>query len=167
MRAVLAAMFAVFALSALAADDGRSVYADVLPGRTFSFPADHGAHLGFRTEWWYVTGFLDTADGKTLGFQVTFFRTKPDVDSRNPSAFAPKQILFAHAALSDPSLKSLRHDGRIARTGFGLASVSENDTDIVLDDWSIQRNSDGRFRTKIAAKDFAFDFAFEIGRAHV
>src|SRR4051812_15988620 len=68
------------------------VYGKVVPGRPLRFPADHGAHPEFRTEWWYVTGWLRGADVRDLGFQVTFFRTRPSVDQKNPSAFAPRQI---------------------------------------------------------------------------
>ena len=38
------------------------------------FPADHGPHPEFRTEWWYYTGNLTTTDGRRFGFQLTFFR---------------------------------------------------------------------------------------------
>lgn len=136
------------------------VYPAATPGRAFSFPADHGAHPDFRTEWWYVTGWLKTADGGPLGFQVTFFRTRPDVDQANPSAFAPKQILFAHAALADPKRGRLAHDQRIARQGFGLAEARLGDADIVLDDWSLRRGADGRFRAKAGGADFALDLVF-------
>src|SRR5208282_5735493 len=77
-------------------------YAAVTPGRTIEFPVDYGSHPEFRTEWWYVTGWLSTRGGETLGFQITFFRTKPAIDADNPSAFAPRQLLVAHCALSDP-----------------------------------------------------------------
>jgi predicted secreted hydrolase len=125
-----------------------------------SFPTDHGAHPAFRAEWWYITGWLDAGEGKPLGFQVTFFRTRPSVDENNPSAFAPKQILFAHAALSDPALGHLLHDQRAARTGFGLAQAAEGDTDVVLDDWSLKRGPDDVFHAKLGVKEFALDLAF-------
>jgi predicted secreted hydrolase len=135
-------------------------YPEVRPAPQLRFPADHGAHPEFRTEWWYITGALDAGDGRALGFQVTFFRTRPNSDERNPSAFAPKQILFAHAALSDPALGRLLHDQRAARAGFGLAEAAIGDTGIVLDDWSLQRESDGRFHAKAAGKEFALDLVF-------
>ena len=34
------------------------VYAKVVPGHVLQFPRDHGSHPDFRTEWWYVTGWL-------------------------------------------------------------------------------------------------------------
>jgi predicted secreted hydrolase len=135
-------------------------YPEVRPGMALRFPADHGAHPEFRTEWWYITGSLDNGTGRALGFQVTFFRTRPATDARNPSAFAPKQILFAHAALSDPSLGKLLNDQRAARAGFGLAEAAVGDTDIVLDDWSLKRESDDRFHAKLAGKEFALDLVF-------
>ena len=98
-----------------------ATFSPVRPGTTLTFPRDHGAHPGFRTEWWYVTGWLKTADGRDLGFQITFFRSRLAVDPANPSAFSPSQILFAHAGLSDPAVGRLLHDGRIARQGLGLA----------------------------------------------
>ena len=42
--------------------------------REFTFPADHGSHPDFQTEWWYYTGNLQTADGRHFGYQLTFFR---------------------------------------------------------------------------------------------
>ncbi|WP_304192231.1 carotenoid 1,2-hydratase [Phenylobacterium aquaticum] len=133
------------------------VYPVVKAGPVLSFPRDHGAHPDYRTEWWYVTGWLKTADGQDLGFQVTFFRTRPAVDQANPSAFSPKQILFAHAALSDPKLGRLSHDQRVARQGFGLAEASATDTHIVLDDWTLIRGGDGRYTTHVAGQDFVLD----------
>ena len=35
-------------------------YAVVQPGLPLIFPRDHGAHPDYRTEWWYVTGAVDT-----------------------------------------------------------------------------------------------------------
>jgi predicted secreted hydrolase len=150
----IALLLAMLTLAAAA-----PVYPPVLPTTAITLPRDHGAHPDFRTEWWYITGWLKTADGKDLGFQVTFFRTRPAVDQRNPSAFAPKQVIFAHAALSDPGNARLLHDQRIARQGFGLAEASAADTALTLDGWTLARGRDGRFRARITARDFSLDLA--------
>ncbi len=159
MRPILPVMAVLTACLTIAAAPAPPAYPPVRPGAKLAFPRDHGAHPAFRTEWWYVTGWLKTADRRDLGFQVTFFRSRPGVDPANPSAFAPKQILFAHAALSDPALGHLLHDQRIARAGFGLAEASVADTDIVLDDWSLKRAAGGRYNTHVAGRDFALDLA--------
>jgi len=108
------------------------VYAPVVAGRQIQFPADFGSHPEFRTEWWYVTGWLSTRNGDPLGFQITFFRTKPAIGDDNPSAFAPRQLLIAHCAVSDPSRGRLWQDQRIRRAGFNLAQAAVGDTDIHL-----------------------------------
>ncbi|WP_310475400.1 lipocalin-like domain-containing protein, partial [Sandarakinorhabdus sp.] len=136
-----------------------ATFAPVRPGVGLRFPADHGAHPDFRTEWWYVTGWLNTAQGKR-GFQITFFRTRPDLDTKNPSAFVPHQVIFAHAALADPAHGKLRHAARIARAGFGLANARVGDMDVALDDWRLWRGKDGRLHAKLAGAGFAFDLAF-------
>lgn len=132
----------------------------VRPGREFQFPRDHGAHPDYRTEWWYVTGWLEQPDGSPLGFQLTFFRSRPGVAEDNPSAFAPKQILLAHAALSDPATGRLRHDQQAARTGFGLAAAAVGDTDLVIKNWSFRRLHDGSFAARIPASGFTLDLRF-------
>ncbi|WP_429600326.1 lipocalin-like domain-containing protein [Sphingomonas zeicaulis] len=62
-----------------------------------------------------MTGWLRTAADDPLGFQVTFLRTRPAADEGNPSRFAAKQLLFAHAALSDPRVGALPHGVGAAR----------------------------------------------------
>jgi len=132
-------------------------FAPVNPGTKLSFPRDFGAHPDFRTEWWYATGWLQTADGKPLGFQVTFFRSATEHERHNPSQFAPKQLIVAHAALSDPAVGKLQHDQRVARAGFGLAQTSESTTDIKLGKWSMRRYTNGMYRVTLPARDFSFD----------
>jgi predicted secreted hydrolase len=155
----------IFKVLALALAMSASCYAQtqtpaykiVERGRAFAFPADHGAHPEFRTEWWYVTGDVRTKSGENLGFQITFFRTKPNVDPRNPSAFAARQIIFAHAAVSDPKRGRLLHDQRAAREGFGIASAKIGDADIHLKDWSFRRLPSGAFEARVATSNFALN----------
>ncbi|MGI4876412.1 MAG: lipocalin-like domain-containing protein [Janthinobacterium lividum] len=151
---------ALAAVGLIAAAPAGGDYPVVRPGVAFGFPADHGAHPAYRIEWWYVTGWLRTDDGKDLGFQVTFFRTRPPVDPADPSAFAPGQVVFAHAALSDPALGHLLHGERAARAGFGLAGAATGDADVHLRDWRFDRTADGRFATHVATRDFALALAF-------
>lgn len=132
-------------------------FAPVIPGRPLAFPRDFGAHPDFHTEWWYVTGWLRTAAGQPLGFQVTFFRNATTHDRANPSAFAPRQLIIGHAALSDPTVGHLLHDQRSARAGFGLAYARTGDTDVKLDDWTMRRQPDGSYLVHLRAREFALD----------
>ncbi|MDB5748932.1 MAG: carotenoid 1,2-hydratase [Massilia sp.] len=138
---------------------GPPAFAPVTPVRALSFPADFGAHPEFRTEWWYVTGWLKTAAGKPLGFQVTFFRSRTEHDPANPSAFAPHQLVIGHAAVSDPAIGRLVHAERSAREGFGLAWAKAGDTDLKLDDWRMTRAPDGSYRVSVRSNELTLELA--------
>ena len=130
----------------------KVTYPQAKPGYRLQFPRDHGAHPEYRVEWWYVTGWLDVP----YGFQITFFRARPEEESANPSSFNPRQILFAHAALSDPKRGRLAHDQRAARAGFSLAQAETERTGVWIDDWSLALEGT-RYQARIAARDFDFD----------
>ncbi len=146
-------------LSVLAAPGVRAdvTFPDVVP-RTLRFPEDYGAHPDFRTEWWYLTGWLGDA-ARPLGFQVTFFRVRTDVDPANPSTFAARQLIIAHAALAHPAQGKLLLDERIARTGFDLVQAATGDTDVRLDGWSLKRDAlTDTYVGQIAARGFTLNF---------
>jgi predicted secreted hydrolase len=131
-------------------------FPQVVPNRPLHFPRDHGAHPQYRTEWWYATGWLATESNEPLGFQVTFFRSRLPFATDNPSEFTPRQIVFAHAALSDPSFGRLREDQRAAREALGLAGASEATTDAWIDDWRFALEGES-YRATIPAREFALD----------
>lgn len=120
--------------------------AQAMARRTLHFPRDHGAHPEQRTEWWYLTGETHTADGRALGFQVTFFRSRVDGTQNLRSRLAARQLLFAHVAITDVSGNKLWHDERIARwNGAPGATVSASltDTHVELRGWSLRRDAGG------------------------
>lgn len=140
----------------------------VRPGAVISLPRDFGSHPEQAIEWWYVTGWLDVpGEAEPIGFQVTFFRSRTGLGTGNPSRFAATQLLFAHAAVTDPRAKRLRHDQRIARAGFGIAEASTADTDVKLRDWSLVRRPDAtaaaghRYRAVVDAANAGFGFALD------
>lgn len=125
--------------------------ARVLP-RPLSFPRDHGAHPDFRTEWWYLTAWMrhpsdsDQDFGpNAFGLQLTFFRRRTGMGESNPSRFAPRQLLLAHAAVSLPSKGVHRHDERAGRAGVAGVRFSEDTTDVSLNGWSFKRLDSGRY----------------------
>jgi predicted secreted hydrolase len=133
----------------------------VRPDPPMRFPQDHGAHPGHRTEWWYVTGWLQRPGAADAGFQLTFFRSRTAHPQANPSRFAPKQLVLAHAALALPERGSLLHAERSARAGAPLAGAETGDTRVWIgvgaDAWSLVRDpATGRYRARIAAREFGF-----------
>ncbi|MGH8738276.1 MAG: lipocalin-like domain-containing protein, partial [Burkholderiales bacterium] len=133
-------------------------FPQVLPNHPLQFPRDYGAHPEYRTEWWYTTGWLATEASEPLGVQVTFFRSRLPFATGNPSEFTPRQIVFAHAALSDPSYGRLRDDQRAAREALGLAGAAESTTDAWIDDWRFALQGD-TYRATIPAREFALELS--------
>lgn len=120
---------------------------ETLSAAPLRFPRDHGAHPETRVEWWYVTGVLRAASGSAgsrpdFGFQLTFFRVRHDLARPLASAFAPGQLMLAHAAISDLGRQRLLHDQRLLRHGFANARAKREDTQLRLGDWRLRR-SDG------------------------
>ena len=149
---------AALAPAAVRAHDAFDYPAVTPRARPLHFPRDFGAHPPFRIEWWYLTGLLDSApqmpQGR-LGIQLTFFRIRPPIDPDNPSRFAAHQVVMAHAAIADPRRGSLLHEERIERVGFGIASVSEADTEVQVDGWSLARDpATGIYRGKARGDRF-------------
>jgi predicted secreted hydrolase len=136
-------------------------YPAIGPGFAVDLPRDHGSHPSYRTEWWYVTGWTRDPAGVERGVQVTFFRTRPGLAESSASAFAPRELLFAHAAIADARAGHLVHDQRAARAGLGLAAASVETTDVRLEGWSLRRERDV-YRTKVEARTFTLDLAFAV-----
>ena len=126
------------------------------------FPRDLGAHPEFGIEWWYLTGWLSAGSATqqaAFGFQLTFFRSRVAATQGMASAFAAKQLLFAHAAVTDLKGATMLHDQRIAREGFGIAQASTADTDVALRDWRLQRRA-AHYTAAVGAT--GFDFALNL-----
>jgi predicted secreted hydrolase len=161
---VCAASLFAASMAARAPTAETRAYPPVVPGLTLQFPGDFGSHPRFRTEWWYVTGWLTTARGQSLGFQITFFRTRPAIDEQNPSAFAARQLLIAHCAISDPERGRLWHDQRVRREGFDLAEAETGDTNVWIDRWALRRaaapgETNGSYVVQVDAEELAMQLS--------
>ena len=144
-------------------------YARAAGARIFSFPADHGAHPGFRTEWWYVTGQLADAAGRRFGFQFTVFRQAlappralapagasarprprpgpgPDASwagSGRPSAWRADQAWLAHLAVTDITAGQHWSAARLSRGALGLAGATANPMAVWVEDWRFAQPAAG------------------------
>ncbi len=175
----------------LGGEEADARYTRATLPREFVFPADHGAHDGFRTEWWYVTGNLFAADGRAFGVQLTFFRNAlisgvPEIGGvpgaagtadamASPSRWRSAHVWMAHFALSDAAAGTFRYAERFAREAVGLAGVTAPPSEpfrVALADWSIASTAPaaGEFAPlRLKARDdaFAVDLALETGKPPV
>jgi predicted secreted hydrolase len=128
--------------------------------QTLVFPADHGPHPDFQTEWWYVTGNLETADGRHFGYQLTFFRralVPPAERAARASDWAADQIYMAHLALSDVAGRDFQAVERFSRGAAGLAGAQAVPFMVWLEDWSIAETEAGDWRLQAAAEGLSLD----------
>lgn len=155
------------ALDLLRVDEGS--FAKAIDKRSFSFPADHGAHPEFRSEWWYLTGNLvadaDRAttreSGRSFGFQITLFRFALPVARDGGGPWHADQLWVAQFALTDITRQRFFTGDRSARQAVGLAGAQENGSRIWVEDVVIE-GLDGE-RIRIVARNTAFglDLALE------
>lgn len=157
-RAVRTSLGVADALSADTAGFERAVAV-----RAPRFPEDHGAHPGYRTEWWYYTGNLESADGHRFGFQLTIFRTalRPDTASvaaapqpvsAADSLWSTNQLYMGHFAMSDVTHRRFFSSERFSRGAAGLAGAESEPFNVWLEDWSISGASADSVRL-VAATD--------------
>ncbi len=140
---LLVALAVLFAGPVLGQDD-QADFRSITGPCHLQFPADHGAHPGFRTEWWYYTGNLAASNGERFGFQLTFFRRqlRPDGAVRDwpapASAWRTNQIFLAHAALTDLARKQHFMAEKVSRESLGMAGAVTRgrETRIFLQQWA-------------------------------
>lgn len=131
------------------------------------FPRDHGAHPGYRTEWWYYNGNLASAQGDPYGFQLTFFRSQISPPGavqnwpRHPSAWRTQQVYLAHAAVSDIAGKQHLQAEDVCRGALGMAGVKTagEETLVFLKNWSARIGPDSHV-LKVDTPDFAYALNF-------
>jgi predicted secreted hydrolase len=158
--------------AALGAGSDTAAFARALGPRAFAFPADHGPHEGFRTEWWYLTGTLFDAERRAFGFQLTFFRNAlaptPVEGSTSTapqrSAWRSNHVWMAHFAISDDRGQRFRFAERFAREALDLAGAAPGGLAVHLQDW---RLGEDRIvaRQRLATGELSLDLAFDAFQA--
>jgi predicted secreted hydrolase len=132
--------------------------------RDFTFPRDHGPHPGYKTEWWYLTGNLETPEGRKVGYQFTIFRVAltPPADSNetirmasdaqaDTSTWATNQFYMGHFAVSDVQGEELYAAERFSRGAAGLAGAQADPFRVWLENWEITSVGDEPFPARIQA----------------
>ena len=142
--------------------------------RAFRFPADHGSHPAYRSEWWYFTGNLEDTLGGEYGFQLTFFRSALVPDSGEggkPAPWGARQAYMAHLALTEVGSGRFHAFERFSRASLGLAGVRTGPLRIWLEDWSCasEAGDTSLFPLKLNAAQgkVALDLRLEAGKPMV
>jgi predicted secreted hydrolase len=135
-----------------------------------TFPADHGPHPDYQTEWWYYTGNLQTPDGRRFGYQLTFFRralVPPTARMARASNWAADQIHMAHLALANVADGDFRALERFSRGAAGLAGARAVPFAVWLEDWSVFELEGGDWRLQATAEGLALDLTLHDAKGPV
>lgn len=133
--------------------------------RSFEFPADHGAHRDFLTEWWYVTGNLESEAGDPFGFHLTIFRRGLPRGERADSELAADELYLGHFAIADGRGERVHAHERTARGAGGLAgaTLEGDDLRVWLEDWEFAgRVGDDGFELQLSARSGQDALALEL-----
>ena len=115
-----------------------------LAPRELAFPADHGPHPSFQTEWWYFTGNLDDEQGGELAYQLTFFRRALEFEPPSGgSAWRARDAWMAHLTVADVRSGAFRARERFERGALGLAGAQGAPWRVWLRDWRADGELDG------------------------
>ncbi|MBV6663169.1 iron ABC transporter permease [Pseudomonas yamanorum] len=108
-------------------------FTQVVPGKVFSFPEDHGPHDGYRIEWWYLTANLKDAEGNAYGVQWTLFRNALKAGPTQ-SGWHDSTVWLGHAAVTSATHHYAAE--RYARGGVGQAGAQAVPFNAWIDDWN-------------------------------
>jgi predicted secreted hydrolase len=132
---------------------GMEGYARASTPREFHFPEDHGPHPEFRTEWWYWTGNLETADGRAFGYQLTLFRIAlAPREAARASEWGSRQVYMGHFALSDIGAGRFHAFERFSRAAVGLAGAQAQPFQVWLESWKAEATEGGVFPLRLSAE---------------
>lgn len=136
-------------------DSSPAHFEQAAAGYRYHFPRDHGSHPAFRTEWWYYTGHLRTAAGRTFGYQLTFFRraVPPEDVKTLPSQWSATQLYLAHFALTDLTDRRFHFSEKLSRAGLGKAGADASRLDVWIDDWHARASGGGQPTHTLYARD--------------
>lgn len=115
-----------------------SGYSRALKPVKFNFPEDHGPHHGFKTEWWYFTGNLETAEGRHFGYQFTLFRySLSNKPVERASTWGASQIFMGHYTVTDAKENNFYSFERFSRQADKMAGATAKPFKVWLEDWSV------------------------------
>ena len=154
---------AVGVIEFLGDDEAHGFERAVVP-REMKFPADHGPHNRFRTEWWYFTGNLETTDKRHFGYQFTVFRRALGKDERElKSDWEPRQIYMAHIGLTDVADDQFHESFKLSRDSLKLAGATAVPFKVWLEDWTVDGNEqDCEGCTQLHIQAQAEDFSLNL-----
>jgi predicted secreted hydrolase len=126
-------------------------FAQVTEGARLDFPADHGAHPGFRSELWNLFGRLEDEQGNDYAFQLDL--TRVSLNPHEPdraSAWAANEVYRGRLTLVQGRGTAVRSAERVTRAALGLAGSRPQAPSVWVEDWSLTFTDGEMGRSRMA-----------------
>ncbi len=106
----------------------------------FQFPRDHGAHSDYKTESWFLTGYLVNEAERRFGFQLAIFRfgLKPPDTVVRASAWGTREIYRGHFAITDVTANRFFATERFSRAVLDLSGSQQMPVRVWLENWEMK-----------------------------
>lgn len=133
---------------------------------SFRFPADHGPHGRYRTEWWHLAGVLFGDHPRPLGVQLSLVRIGLTARRReHPSGWAATEIYAGLFSISDTDSEHLRTHQRISRGALGLAGSRARPMQVWVENWRLEQTGGGErtpdLKVEITTDDLELDLELQ------
>jgi predicted secreted hydrolase len=125
------------------------LYSCDIAKRPLDFPFDHGPHFNAANEWWYFTGKVQTAEGKSLGFEFTIFK--------RPRPVANNFAFLGHLAVSDP--ETSQHIFAEVVTSPPVSGIEEGKPEITVNNFFYKFSETEGIKLKADTETISLDLA--------
>lgn len=125
----------------------------------WSFPADHGSHPEYSTEWWYFTGSLVDGQDQRFGYELTFFRVALRPDEIGGSEWRARDLVVAHFTVTEVDADRFHRAEAVQRAAMDLAGARTGALDVWLQDWRAWQDDEGTFHLRAREDDLALELS--------
>ncbi|MEC9493266.1 lipocalin-like domain-containing protein [Flexistipes sp.] len=128
-------------------------YTTLSPDDSVKLNQDLYYRKNFASQWWYLTGHLETEDGRKFGYELTFFAV--GVNKKEfQSAFGLNNLFISHFAVTDIKRNEYYQKEEISRGAYGAAGASASRLNVFVYD-NVLRGSLNQMHVEAEAENFS------------
>jgi len=128
-------------------------YIKLSPNDSVKLTRDLYYRKDFASQWWYLTGHLETETGRKFGYELTFFAI--GVNKKEfQSAFGLNNLYISHFAVTDIKRNKYYRKEEISRGAYKAAGASTNKLNVFVYD-NILKGNLNEMHIKGEAEEFS------------
>jgi len=149
MRKFIIVLIVLFISAASYAEN----YIKLSPKDSVNLNQDLYYRENFASQWWYLTGHLETEDGRKFGYELTFFAVGVN-QNKYQSAFGLNNLYISHFAVTDIEKNKYYKKEEISRGAYGAAGASADKLNVFVYD-NILKGNLNKMHIKGEAEEFS------------